>query len=120
MIHYQKTFWKQKAKVKHVNLVDTNLSYFHKVANGKRNRKYLKEIKTQNGTTISGEENIMKEKREDFILRYNREQIDETTLLNYLPLILTEVSLTDNEELTRTIAMMKLRWQSSTSGKTNP
>lgn len=101
MLQFQKTFWNQRAKVIHVSLMDTNSGYFHKVANGRRNIKYIKEIRTNAGAVISGDKNIRNEVRNDFSLRFNKEHIDTNTLSSYLPLISAEISREENEQLTR-------------------
>ena len=109
MIQYHKTYWNQRAKTKHLNMGDTNSGYFHKVASGRRNRKFLKEFKTATGTVITGEENIQKEIHTELKKRYDKEQINQITLQNYLSLINAEITQTENEKLTRAVTNEEVR-----------
>ena len=57
--------WRQKVRVKWVKEGDCNSKFFHKVANGKRNRKFIKVLENERGLVLDNSESI-KEK----ILRY--------------------------------------------------
>lgn len=103
LLHFQKTYWNERAKTKHLNLSDTNSRYFHKVGNGRRNKKFIKEIKTNEGTVISGEENIKKEVRSNFKKRFPNEHINRPMLENCLRMINTKILESENEDLTRPV-----------------
>ncbi|RVW39059.1 Transposon TX1 uncharacterized 149 kDa protein [Vitis vinifera] len=57
--------WRQKARVKWVKEGDCNSKFFHKVANGKRNRKFIKVLENERGLVLDNSESIKEE-----ILRY--------------------------------------------------
>lgn len=69
---FHKKYWGQRAKVKHIRLLDTNSGYFHKVATGKRKRKIIREITTIEGTIILGLENIRSEIKRHFEKRFKK------------------------------------------------
>lgn len=66
ILNFHKTYWKQRAKIKHIKLADTNAGYFHKITSGRRNRKIIREIRIPEGTQVIGDENIRNEIRNDF------------------------------------------------------
>jgi len=84
LLAYQKKYWSQRAKIKHVKNADFNTNYFHRIASGKRNRKIIKQILSAEGTTIIGEENIRNEIRKDFESRFKTEEINHNLLTNQL------------------------------------
>ncbi|RVW16109.1 Transposon TX1 uncharacterized 149 kDa protein [Vitis vinifera] len=49
LILREEIHWRQKAKVKWVKEGDCNSKFYHKVANGRRNRKYIKELENERG-----------------------------------------------------------------------
>ncbi|RVW47845.1 hypothetical protein CK203_092926 [Vitis vinifera] len=53
--------WRQKAKVKWVKEGDCNSKFYHKVANGRRNRKYIKELENERGLVLKNAESITEE-----------------------------------------------------------
>ena len=57
--------WRQKARVKLVKEGDCNSIFFHKVANGRRNRKYIKVLENERGLVLNNSKSIKEE-----ILRY--------------------------------------------------
>ena len=61
----EETHWRQKARVKWVKERDCNSKFFHKVANGRRNRKYIKVLENEKGLVLNNSESIKEE-----ILRY--------------------------------------------------
>ncbi|RVW92050.1 hypothetical protein CK203_037097 [Vitis vinifera] len=65
LILREEIHWRQKARVKWVKEGDCNSSFFHKVANGKRNRKFIKELENESGLMLNNSESIKEE-----ILRY--------------------------------------------------
>ncbi|RVX09479.1 Transposon TX1 uncharacterized 149 kDa protein [Vitis vinifera] len=50
--------WRQKAKVKWVKEGDCNSKFYHKVANGRRNRKYIKELENERGLVLKNAERL--------------------------------------------------------------
>ncbi|RVW93987.1 hypothetical protein CK203_034101 [Vitis vinifera] len=65
LILREEIHWRQKARVKWVKEGDCNSKFFHKVANGRRNRKYIKVLENERALMLNNSESI-KEK----ILRY--------------------------------------------------
>ncbi|RVX07512.1 hypothetical protein CK203_025217 [Vitis vinifera] len=53
--------WRQKARVKWVKEGDCNSKFYHKVANGRRNRKYIKELENERGLVLKNAESITEE-----------------------------------------------------------
>ncbi|RVW46188.1 Transposon TX1 uncharacterized 149 kDa protein [Vitis vinifera] len=53
--------WRQKARVKWVKEGDCNTKFYHKVANGRRNRKYIKELENERGLVLKNAESITEE-----------------------------------------------------------
>lgn len=100
---FPKTFQNQRAKIKYLSLNGTNSGYFHKVAIGRRNRKFIKEIKITEGTIIGGEENIQTEIRADYKKRFRKEQM-RSILDRYLSLINSKITENENEELTKPVS----------------
>ena len=47
LILREEIYWRQKARVKWVKEGDCNSKFFHKVANGRRNRKYIKVLEKE-------------------------------------------------------------------------
>ena len=65
LIFKEEVHWRQKVRVKWVKEGDCNSKFFHKVANGRRNRKFIKELENENGQMMNNSESIKEE-----ILRY--------------------------------------------------
>ena len=65
LILREEIHWRQKARVKWVKEGDCNSKFFHKVANGRRNRKFIKELENESGLMLNNSESIKEE-----ILRY--------------------------------------------------
>ena len=65
MILREEIHWRQKVGVKWVNEGDCNSKFFHKVANGRRNRKYIKVLENERDLVLNNSESIKEE-----ILRY--------------------------------------------------
>ncbi|RVW84853.1 Transposon TX1 uncharacterized 149 kDa protein [Vitis vinifera] len=65
LILREEIHWTQKARVKWVKEGDCNSNFFHKVANGRRNRKYIKVLENERGLVLNNSESIKEE-----ILRY--------------------------------------------------
>ncbi|RVW38475.1 Transposon TX1 uncharacterized 149 kDa protein [Vitis vinifera] len=61
LILREEIHWRQKAKMKWVKEGDCNSKFYHKVANGKRNRKYIKELENERGLVLKNAESITKE-----------------------------------------------------------
>ncbi|KAJ9693494.1 hypothetical protein PVL29_012324 [Vitis rotundifolia] len=53
--------WRQKVRVKWVKEGDCNSRFFHKVANGKRNRKFIKMLENERGLVLNNAESIIEE-----------------------------------------------------------
>ncbi|RVX05720.1 Transposon TX1 uncharacterized 149 kDa protein [Vitis vinifera] len=58
LILREEIHWRQKAKVKWVKEDDCNSKFYHKVANGRRNRKYIKELENERGLVLKNAESI--------------------------------------------------------------
>ena len=65
LILREEIHWRQKARVKWVKEGDCNSKFFHKVANGRRNRKFIKELENESGLMLNNPESIKEE-----ILKY--------------------------------------------------
>ncbi|RVX08311.1 hypothetical protein CK203_017644 [Vitis vinifera] len=61
LILREEIHWRQKARVKWVKEGDCNSKFFHKVANGRRNRKYIKELENERGLVLKNVESITEE-----------------------------------------------------------
>ncbi|KAJ9691309.1 hypothetical protein PVL29_013479 [Vitis rotundifolia] len=61
LILREETFWRQKARVKWVKEGDCNSKFFHKVANGRRNRKFIKVLENERGVVLNKAESITEE-----------------------------------------------------------
>ena len=53
--------WRQKVKVKWVKEGNCNSKFFHKVANGRRNRKFIKFLENERGLVLNNSESITEE-----------------------------------------------------------
>ena len=53
--------WIQKARVKWVKERDCNSKFFHKVANGRINRKFIKVLENERGIVLNNPESITEE-----------------------------------------------------------
>ncbi|RVX14383.1 Transposon TX1 uncharacterized 149 kDa protein [Vitis vinifera] len=53
--------WRQKVRVKWVKEGDCNSKFFHKVANGRRNRKFIKVLENERGLVLNNVESITEE-----------------------------------------------------------
>ncbi|KAJ9691733.1 hypothetical protein PVL29_013809 [Vitis rotundifolia] len=65
LILREEIHWRQKVRVKWVKEGDCNSKFFHKVANGRRNRKFIKVLENERGLVLDNSESIKEE-----ILRY--------------------------------------------------
>ncbi|RVW90756.1 Transposon TX1 uncharacterized 149 kDa protein [Vitis vinifera] len=61
LILREEIHWRQKAKVKWVKEGDCNSKFYYKVANGRRNRKYIKELENERGLVLKNAESITEE-----------------------------------------------------------
>ena len=61
LILREEIHWTQKARVKWVKEGDCNSKFFHKVANGRRNRKYIKALENERGLVLNNAERITEE-----------------------------------------------------------
>ena len=53
--------WRQKAKLKWVKKGDCNSKFFHKVANDRRNKKFIKFLENERGLVLDNSESITEE-----------------------------------------------------------
>ena len=61
LILREEIHWRQKARVKWVKEGDCNSKFYHKVDNGRRNRKYIKELENERGLVLKNAESITEE-----------------------------------------------------------
>ncbi|RVX21695.1 Transposon TX1 uncharacterized 149 kDa protein [Vitis vinifera] len=61
LILREEIHWRQKARVKWVKEGDCNSKFFHKVANGRRNRKFIKVLENESGVVLNDSESIIEE-----------------------------------------------------------
>ena len=61
LILREEIHWRQKARVKWVKEGDCNSKFFHKVANGRRNRKYIKSLENETGLVLNNAASITEE-----------------------------------------------------------
>ncbi|KAJ9678294.1 hypothetical protein PVL29_020454 [Vitis rotundifolia] len=61
LILREEIHWRQKARMKWVKEGDCNSRFFHKVANGRRNRKFIKELENERGLMLNNSESIKEE-----------------------------------------------------------
>ncbi|RVX23461.1 Transposon TX1 uncharacterized 149 kDa protein [Vitis vinifera] len=61
LILREEIHWRQKAKVKWVKDGDCNSKLFHKVANGRRNKNFIKFLENERGLVLDNSESIIEE-----------------------------------------------------------
>ena len=61
LILREEIHWSQKAKVKWVKDEDCNSKFFHKVANGRRNKNFIKFLENERGLVLDNSESITEE-----------------------------------------------------------
>ena len=61
LILREEIHWRQKGKVKWVKDGDCNSKLFHKVANGRRNRNFIKFLENERGLVLENSESITEE-----------------------------------------------------------
>ena len=61
LILREEIHWKQKAKIKWVKEGDCNSKLFHKVANGRRNKNFIKVLENERGLVLDSSESITEE-----------------------------------------------------------
>ena len=61
LILREEIHWRQKVRVKWVKEGDCNSKFFHKVANGRRNRKFIKVLENERGVVLNDSESITEE-----------------------------------------------------------
>ncbi|KAJ9707046.1 hypothetical protein PVL29_002163 [Vitis rotundifolia] len=61
LILREEIHWRQKVRVKWVKEGDCNSKFFHKVANDRRNRKFIKEPENERGLVLNNTESITEE-----------------------------------------------------------
>ena len=61
MLLKEEVQWKQKSRVKRIKEGDCNSKFFHKVATGRRSRKFIKSLISERGETLSNIEVIYEE-----------------------------------------------------------
>ena len=109
ILYSHQTYWRQRAKTKHMKLTDANTGYFHKIATGRRNRNLIRQITTEEGLVVTGKENIRREIREEFRKRFTIESKEKENITEYLDKINCEVNDSDNEWLTKSISNKEIQ-----------
>ena len=61
MILREEIHWRQKVRVKWVKKGDRNSKFFHKVVNGRRDRKFIKVLENERGLVLNNSESIKEE-----------------------------------------------------------
>ncbi|RVW17847.1 hypothetical protein CK203_078615 [Vitis vinifera] len=61
LILREEIHWRQKVRVKWVKEGDCNLKFFHKVANGRQNGKFIKMLENERGLVLNNSESITEE-----------------------------------------------------------
>ena len=61
MLLKEEVHWRQKSRVKWIKEGDCNSKFFHRMANGRRNRKFIKSLISEREVTLSNIEVISKE-----------------------------------------------------------
>ena len=62
----EEVFWRQKSKINWIKEGDCNSKFFHKVANGKRNKKFIKSLVLEDGVVLDNIESISEEIKHHF------------------------------------------------------
>ena len=106
---FYKQYWRQRVKNKHLNSIDFNSSYFHKVASGRRTRKIIKTFTSASGTIFSDEDEIRKEIKTEFEDKFKQSPINITKLNKFLNLINKEVTQSDNMKLTMQVTNLEIK-----------
>ena len=73
LIWREEIHWRQKGRVKWVKEGDCNSKFFHKVANGKQNRKYIKELENERGLVLR-----VSQRRSYFTLKSSTQVLQES------------------------------------------
>ena len=58
LILREEVHWRQKAKVKWIKEGDCNSNFFHKVANSRQNRKFIKFLENERGLVLDNSKSI--------------------------------------------------------------
>ena len=74
LILREEIHWRQKARVKWVKEGDCNSKFFHKVANERRNRKFIKVLENERGLVLNNAESIT----EEILLYFERLYVSPT------------------------------------------
>ena len=61
MLLKEEVHWRQKSRVKWIKEGDCNSKFFHRIANGRRSRKFIKSLISEKGVTLSNIEVISEE-----------------------------------------------------------
>ena len=61
LILREEIHWRQKVRVKWVKKGDRNSKFFHKVVNGRRDRKFIKVLENERGLVLNNSESITEE-----------------------------------------------------------
>ena len=61
LILREEIHWRQKARVKWVKEGDCNSKFFHKMANGRQNRKFIKVLENERGLVLNNSKSIIEE-----------------------------------------------------------
>ncbi|RVW65400.1 LINE-1 retrotransposable element ORF2 protein [Vitis vinifera] len=83
LILREEIHWRQKVRVKWVKEGDCNLKFFHKVANGRRNGKFIKTLENERGLVLNNSESIT----EEILLYFEKLYLSLTGSLGELKII---------------------------------
>ena len=57
----EEVHWRQSSRIKWIKEGDSNSKFFHRVANGRRKKKFIKSLVTEDGENLSGSDDISEE-----------------------------------------------------------
>ena len=109
MLDFQRRYWSQRAKVKHIRLNATNSSYFHRIASAKRGRKIVKVLTTESGLILSDHNLIRNEFVDSFAKRFKSSYNHDIPCDDDLLVIDREISDQQNQMLTAPITNANIK-----------
>ncbi len=109
LLDFQRRYWGQRAKIKHLKLSDSNSGYFHKIASGRRNKKIITSLTLPCGLCISDEMLIKQELLREFTTRFRTTISNHAPHRNMLAVITKEVTREDNLHLTKGVTNSEVK-----------